>query len=195
MAYRNLERRRTAHREWMRQWRLAHGIQPRVTDPVQRFWAKVDKSGPNGCWVWIGDRVRGPHRYGRLWTNRRPKLAHRISWEIHVGPIPSGALVCHHCDNPPCVNPEHLFLGTDRDNNHDMIAKGRARHPKHTTLWRQRLSDSQRGARNSNARLTDAQVAAIRRLYAAGQHSQQAIADRFGVHQTWVSSIVRGKRT
>lgn len=91
--------------------------------PGERFDAKVDKSGPGGCWVWTGKRSR--EGYGRFSLDGRLVNAHRWSWERAVGPIPNGLLVCHHCDNPPCVNPEHLFVGTIQDNTRDMLAKGR----------------------------------------------------------------------
>lgn len=94
-----------------------------------RFWAKVDRSGE--CWEWIGKPTT--HGYGRLERapqgQRRgaPVYAHRASWELHYGPIPEGLNVLHHCDNPPCVRPTHLFLGTHLDNMADMFAKGRDR--------------------------------------------------------------------
>tara|TARA_Y100000310_G_scaffold14352_1_gene14541 strand:- start:175 stop:714 length:540 start_codon:yes stop_codon:yes gene_type:complete len=94
----------------------------------ERFWAKV-KKGP-GCWLWTG--ATRPGGYGNLFTfrdkGRRNHFtsAHRASWEIHYGPIPDGLLVCHRCDNPPCVKPEHLFLGTNKDNQRDRRQKGRA---------------------------------------------------------------------
>lgn len=195
MAYRNLERRRIMNRERMRQWRLAHGIRPRVAaDPAVRFWAKVKLGGPKDCWEWVGGRVPGPHPYGKFYIRTdKPTLAHRFSWQLRFGPIPRDTFVCHHCDNPPCVNPEHLFLGTDRDNIHDMIAKGRARHPRGEAHPLYLRGDLQRGARNPNAKLTDADVAEIRRLRADGW-TQQRIADKFGVHQSWVSALLRGRR-
>ncbi len=92
-----------------------------------RFWAFVVK-GP-GCWTWTGATSAG---YGRIREGRagtRYIGAHRVSWELANGPIPDGLFVCHKCDNPPCVRPDHLFLGTAADNVADMIAKGRGRKP------------------------------------------------------------------
>jgi hypothetical protein len=90
----------------------------------ERFWAKVRKS--EGCWEWVGSKI--PKGYGNIGISYRPPksaLAHRVSWEIHFGPIPGGMFVCHHCDNPGCVRPDHLFLGTNLDNIRDSESKGR----------------------------------------------------------------------
>jgi hypothetical protein len=91
----------------------------------ERFWMKVQKS--NGCWEWTA--YRDPDGYGRFgWARKRRSeniLAHRVSWELHYGPIPEGLWICHHCDNPSCVRPDHLFLGDRSMNMKDCAAKGR----------------------------------------------------------------------
>lgn len=91
-------------------------------DYAERFWSKVDRTG-DGCWEWQASRTS--HGYGQVSTFRRPRGAHRVAWELVNGPIPDGLWVLHHCDNPPCVRSDHLFLGTVGDNSRDMAAKGR----------------------------------------------------------------------
>jgi len=143
----------------------------------ERFWRYVDKSGD--CWVWAG-ATNG--RYGKI--SRGVGLgvvgAHRASWEIHFGPIPPDMHVCHRCDNPPCVNPEHLFLGTAQDNNADKAAKGRA-------------SGAHRGEHHHRGKLTDRQVEEIRTLVGQGCLHRE-VAERYGVHRVTVSKIARQKR-
>lgn len=90
----------------------------------ERFWGKVNRIGFEECWEWMA--ARDPNGYGRIGGKRpRAELAHRVAYRLTRGDIPLGLHVCHSCDNPPCCNPNHLFLGTDLDNNRDMRAKGR----------------------------------------------------------------------
>lgn len=84
------------------------------------FWRRVDKNGPNGCWVWQGYC----QRFGHGWLGHRG-LAHRYAWELLRGPLPQGKCLLHHCDNPPCVNPDHLYIGDRRDNTRDRVKRGR----------------------------------------------------------------------
>lgn len=109
-----------------------------------RFWAKVNKTA--GCWIFKGGKY---HRYAMLWWKSKKEYAHRVSWIIHFGPIPPNLCVLHTCDNPLCVNPAHLWLGTDKDNSDDKIAKGRFRCADH------------RGSSNPNAKLTEGLVLEI----------------------------------
>lgn len=145
-----------------------------ATCPIeQRFWAKVDKSpgyGPSGeCWIWIASKTR--ERYGRIKHGPRQRPAHAVSWEIHNGPVPDGLNVLHRCDYPPCVRPDHLFVGTQADNMRDMISKGR------------------RAAHGRQA-LTASQVIEIRRLYAAGGTTYSKLGVLFGVGSSAINHIV-----
>jgi HNH endonuclease len=137
--------------------------------------AKIDtRPDSRGCIHWIGARHK--RGYGNINIgNRVTKLSHRVIYEMLVGPIPKGLLVCHHCDTPSCVNPNHLFIGTQVDNMADMDAKGRR-----IVL---------RGERN-RAKLKEQDIRDIRAL--AHSMPQIAIADRYGVSQTHISRIVRG---
>ena len=112
---------------------------PLVQKRTPPFWSFVEKT--EGCWLWRGPKGRAG--YGAYRIKRRMHFAHRLAWaEVH-GPIPSGLFVCHHCDNPPCVNPAHLFIGTQKDNRRDCTAKGRNPGNKTKRGWRLVLSDRQ----------------------------------------------------
>lgn len=109
--------------ERSRQWAKSHpklSVKKRPSLEA-RFWSRVEKS--DGCWIWRGSRI--PQGYGRMVGDR---YAHRFSWEIHFGEIPVGKFVCHSCDNPPCVNPAHLWIGDARANSQDRDRKGRGRY-------------------------------------------------------------------
>ncbi len=134
-----------------------------------------------GCWEWNGarDSRRG---YGQCSTGdkrRHSDLAHRLSFRAFKGDIPAGMFVCHRCDNPPCINPDHLFIGTPSDNRQDMLTKGRG--------------NFARGERHGQSVLSDAQVANVRFEYARGGVSYQALATQFGVSKSCISLLVRGK--
>src|SRR6185503_13164373 len=131
-----------------------------------RFWAKVEQTPT--CWVWKGAQTKG---YGQFNASGRHGYSHRFSWEWHFGEIPKGMLVCHKCDNPLCVNPNHLFLGTQKDNIHDCISKGRARR------------GVSRGVRNGSSKLTDALALKARRLYSHG-YTVREIAPMIGVSKS-----------
>lgn len=130
----------------------------------------------SGCWLWSGAMER--HGYGRLFgSDGHIQSAHRASWEIHNGPIADGLCVCHRCDTPACVNPSHLFLGSQRENIQDASRKRR------TPL----------GERQGHSKLKNAEVLEIRRLAASGE-KQKDIGRRFGIAQPTVSEIVARRR-
>lgn len=149
-----------------------------TADEVSRFLSHVDRSsGPDGCWPW---RIhRDPKGYGTMKVRRRNLFAHRIAFTVANDRAPSSSeLVLHRCDNPPCCNPRHLFLGTQADNMADMWSKGRGA----------RLS----GEQHSRARLTLPDVIEIRRLRAEGW-STPRLAKRFGLNNAYVWRLVRGE--
>ena len=135
------------------------------TRPIEeRFWEKIDRSGGHdACWEFQG--ARHTFGYGKIGVaGGHPQDAHRLAWQFTHGDIPEGMEVCHQCDNPPCCNPAHLFLGTRKENAHDAMRKGR------TTI----------GERNPMAKLTWESVAEIRERHAAGE-SRKSLAERFAV--------------
>lgn len=148
----------------------------RRTD-AERFAGRTTP-GPNGCLLWTGPL--NDDGYGVLPHGRK---AHRAVYSMHHGTIPGGLEVRHSCDVRACVNPDHLHLGTHLENMGDMVARGRSR----------ACATQRSGERNSRAKLTDAQVSEIRLLFARGALSQGQIGKTYGVSQTTVSEIVRGR--
>ena len=160
----------------------------------ERFFEKVIKSeNPDNCWSWSASKVYG-YGYIGTGTGKRGRAksfrAHRVSWQIHFGPIPEGMLVCHKCDNRECCNPKHLFLGTNKDNMQDCKTKGRF--------------SSRKGENNYAAKLTNAQVDALKSAYAAlpvgksgykkRKGTVKKLATEFGISRKHVGAIVQGKR-
>ncbi len=140
---------------------------------AERFWEKVDVRGADECWPWLASKKQGG--YGRISDERgHPQLSHRVSYALTVSPIPDGNVVCHRCDNPRCVNPAHLFLGTQADNLRDMRSKGRGNPP--------------RGVEHPKARLTEALAQQIRR----DSRSHRQLARAFGIGKSTVGMIKAG---
>jgi hypothetical protein len=161
-----------------------HGHISNAATPLnERFWSKVDKSGgENSCWLWTA--YRNEDGYGKIGWNGHAQSAHRISYLLTYGEIPDGLQVLHNCpegDNPACVNPRHLWLGTHQDNMDDMARKGR------------RKSTSQPGEKHGRHKLTEQQVLEIRQRYALGGISQRALGELYGVAQWTVGLIVNHK--
>jgi HNH endonuclease len=151
--------------------------------PEVRFWLRVQKS--ETCWLWTGAKVRG--RYGQLMVENKLVYAHRFAYELAYGPIPQGIgyhgiCVCHRCDNPSCVRPDHLFLGTHQENISDRDAKGRQ--------WQgEKRSSANRGARNPQAKLSTDKIIEIRK----DQRPLRDVAEHYQVSISTVS-MVRTRR-
>ena len=147
----------------------------RPTVPIdQRFWKYVDKRGPNDCWNWTGAMIYSG--YGLIGSKGKTKGAHRVSYEINIGPILEDMFVCHSCDNPSCVNPAHLWLGTPLDNTQDAVKKGLM----------------PLGEKNGRAKLTRSNVIEIRKLSKRGK-SLREIAELFSVSVPCVWAIIHKK--
>ena len=148
--------------------------------PAELFWSRVNKDASNGCWEWVGHRQTHGHgvvtrslRNGR--RERIQTLAHRYAWELEASKIPEGMFLLHKCGNPPCVNPDHLYVGGYKENGRDMVEHGR----------------STRGERSRTAKLTEVQVMRIRHAHAKGVGDKE-LASKYGVKPHAIYQIWRG---
>jgi hypothetical protein len=161
-------------------------------NPIEVRFREKYAIAESGCWEWTASTV--PKGYGVIWFQGKQQYAHRVSYQIHIGPIPGGLLILHECDNPRCVNPQHLFPGTSAQNTADMLSKGRHKtnpaHGERNAMRRHKGLLS--GERNGFSKLTQEQVNQIRDLYRNGA-KQAELAAQFGVNQPHISRIVRGE--
>ncbi len=139
----------------------------------ERFWANVETAGPDECWEWTGGKSGG---YGHLYNGEREEHAHRVMWRLTYGEI-GDMFVCHRCDNPGCVNPNHLFLGTQQQNMADASKKGRVT----------------RGEAMHSAKLTEDDIRDIRQAVSQGA-KQNSIAKQYGVSTGNINLVVKRKR-
>jgi hypothetical protein len=181
---------------------IARIRRPKPT-PDELFWSKVDRSGD--CWIWTGTRMH--QGYGVVIRNYKRLYAHRVAFEIAYGPIPDGMDILHRCDNPPCVRPEHLDIGTHTDNMRDASRKGRLAtgdrsgqrtHPERTARGDRHGSKTQPGSsargESNHSKLTEADVIELRRLRAEVGMSFPALGRRFGVSGKTAEAIVKRKK-
>lgn len=139
----------------------------------EEFWGFIEKT--DTCWIWNGKRDKDG--YGEISFLGRAQKAHRIAWKLSIGPIPPKIMVCHHCDNPPCCNPAHLFLGTAKDNTQDMISKNRNAH----------------GKVHPNAVLTEEKVKQARIWYESGEKNMRQIAAELNVSYAAIVPAIHRK--
>lgn len=144
----------------------------------ESFYSKISsEADENGCVLWLG--ARNNKGYGTFWRNGKRELAHRLAWELERGPIPDGLNVLHRCDRPLCVRVQHLFLGTQKDNIADCIAKGRK-------------ADT-RGENSAQALLTEKEAQEIKWLLLEGFFTQREIGEAYGVATGTVANIKHGR--
>jgi hypothetical protein len=151
----------------------------RIIPLEDRFRSYSGPQTQNGCIPWIGMLTNKGYGFIHSHERRTMLLAHRVAYEFAFGPIPEGLGVCHHCDNPACVNPDHLFLGTHAENMADMKAKGRGR----TSI----------GEARPLAKVTEADVKAMRECYALGNTTLKELGNQYGLSDSSVSSLINRK--
>lgn len=162
----------------------------------QRFWSKVNRQGDNECWEWVGAGAKTKHGYGRINVDGRMRQVTHIAWELtHGNPPPAELVMRHICDNPLCVNPRHLLLGTRSDSIVNAIARGRF---KFNLTPEGRYLNLQEGRRfsdefNPARKLTQDEVDEIRSRYKEGNILQRELAVEYGVTRSNIGLIVRGK--
>jgi len=148
----------------------------------QRFWSKVDKRGPDECWEWQGGKsVAG---YGRFWLNGKTVSSTHFAYSSTGRSIRPGYFICHSCDNPGCVNPSHLFQGTPKENQMDMIKKGRQ------VNTRRKRENYTRGEMCHLSKLTQSQVKEMRSLYAARKMTTNGLSKNFSVSKSTAKKII-----
>ena len=147
----------------------------------ERFWSKVNILGPDDCWVWTKSLNTSGYGQFKVQAGKSPQKASRVAWWLTYGSHPGDLLVCHHCDNPPCCNPIHLFLGDARANARDMVRKGRGK----------THANSDGFMRDMARRLTDEQIGEAR-VAVAGGESRRSVARRFGCDPATIIRLVNG---
>lgn len=153
---------------------FAYKIMKKLSEKQKLIFMGRIKKNENGCWNWIGGKFSSG--YGAFSIGGKNKLAHRISYLMNTGTITNNMSVCHSCDNPSCVNPEHLWLGTAMDNVQDKIKKGRSNPPAGERQW---LS-----------KLTGVKIIEIRKKYQSGKFTQKILGDIYGVGQSNISYVI-----
>jgi hypothetical protein len=149
----------------------------KLTENMDRLWKNTDRS--TGCWIWLG--LKSQKGYGSISYQGKGVRTHRLAWQLTNGQIPPGMMVCHSCDNPSCINPDHLFLGTNSDNQKDRVSKGR-----------KNRGEFKKGESHWCSKLTRAQVDEMRRIRQTTGLSESKLAKMFGIGKSQSHNILIG---